>query len=299
MTTCPDDAVAGLACREARHRVIDVDGLALHALEWGRASATGMCFLHGSSAHAHWFDRVVPRFAGRFHVLALDQRGHGESDWSPTAAYATDNFVDDLAAVLDVMGWDRVALIGHSFGGHNAMCFSARYPERVSALVLAECRPGVPSERVAQMRQRAARLPRCYSTAAAAVEAFRLFPPGTTAPAGLLEHVARAGLREREEGWSYRVDPACNGTRTPVDAWPLLDRISAPTLIVRGGRAALEPPATFRAMRDAIPAAELADIDEAYHHVPLDAPERFADLIDAWLQTGAAAALSRREATRT
>jgi pimeloyl-ACP methyl ester carboxylesterase len=297
MTTPMGDSVASPACRDARHRLIDNAGLTLHALEWGRPAATGLCFLHGSSAHAHWFDLVVSRFADDFHVMALDQRGHGASGWSPAAAYSTSDFVEDLAKVLDAVGWEKVVLIGHSFGGHNAMCFGARYPDRVSALVLAECRPGVPSARVAQMRRLAARPSRQYPTEAAAIEAFRLFPPGTMASAELLTHLARAGVREAEGGWSYRVDPACNGTRTPTDAWPLLERITAPTLIVRGGRAGLEPRATFCAMRDAIPTAELVDIEDAYHHVTLDAPHRFAAIVHAWLGVRAGGALQSGETT--
>src|SRR5262245_64329266 len=120
-TMIPSERFAS-GCSEARRRVLDVNGLALSALEWGVPGRPALCFLHGGSAHAHWFDRIAPAFADRYHVLALDQRGHGESQWPAVSAYATPDFVSDLIGVFDALGWTRAALVGHSMGGHNAMC---------------------------------------------------------------------------------------------------------------------------------------------------------------------------------
>ncbi|HYR73402.1 MAG TPA: alpha/beta fold hydrolase, partial [Candidatus Acidoferrum sp.] len=80
------------ACETARPRALKVGGLTLNALEWGEPGRPALCFLHGGSAHAHWFDGVVATFAGRYHVLSLDQRGHGASEWAPEPAYATEDF---------------------------------------------------------------------------------------------------------------------------------------------------------------------------------------------------------------
>jgi pimeloyl-ACP methyl ester carboxylesterase len=76
-------------CDEAVRRSFTVNGLTLRALAWGSAGRPGLCFLHGGSAHAHWFDAVAPAFADRFDVIALDQRGHGESDWPAASAEAS------------------------------------------------------------------------------------------------------------------------------------------------------------------------------------------------------------------
>jgi len=70
-----------VVCRSSSSRFLSVNGLTLHALEWARPGAPGLCFLHGGSAHSHWFDRVIAPFLGRYHVIALDQRGHGASQW--------------------------------------------------------------------------------------------------------------------------------------------------------------------------------------------------------------------------
>src|SRR5213594_4770592 len=71
-----------MGCATARSRVVRVGTLGLHYLEWGSADHPPLLFLHGGSAHAHWFDAVAPAFADRYHVVSLDQRGHGESEWA-------------------------------------------------------------------------------------------------------------------------------------------------------------------------------------------------------------------------
>ena len=138
-------------CETARRRSFSVNGLALNALEWGEPGRPALCFLHGGSAHAHWFDGVAPAFADRYHVVSLDQRGHGASDWSPAAAYATPDFAGDLLGVADALGWERLTLAGHSMGGHNAMAFAAWHPERLSALVIIDSRPSLPGDRLDRM----------------------------------------------------------------------------------------------------------------------------------------------------
>src|SRR3990167_661245 len=205
-------------CETARRRTLDVGGLRLAFLEWGAPGRPGLCFLHGGAAHAHWFDLVAPAFAARFHVLALDQRGHGESAWPEPPAYATEDFAGDLGGLLDALGVPRVALGGPSMGGHNTMAFAAWHPERVSAAVIVDARPALPPDRVDRMRARGRRPPRLHASAQDAVRTFRLLPPDTTADPALLAHLARAGLVARDGGVRYRFDPACYAARAPGGA---------------------------------------------------------------------------------
>ncbi len=270
-------------CESARSRFLTVNALRLHGLEWGEPGADGLCFLHGGSAHAHWFDAVAPAFADRFHVISLDQRGHGESQWPEPPAYRTQDFAQDLLGVMDALGWKRMILVGHSMGGHNAMSFAAWHPERVERLVIADSRPAVPLERLLEMQRRGYRPLRRYESAETAVARFRLLPPETTAARDLLAHLARAGLIERDGRWMYRFDPACNGTRQPVDAWPLLPTIQCPTLIVRGEESPILPRRMAEEMAKKIPGAVLEEIPGAHHHVVLDTPAAFVALLERFL----------------
>jgi pimeloyl-ACP methyl ester carboxylesterase len=274
-----------LGCERARSRVVDVNGLRLHFLESGPSGAPPICFLHGGAAHAHWFDAVTPAFSDRFHVVSLDQRGHGESAWAEPPAYGTEDFTGDLVGLMDVLGWARMIVVGHSMGGHNAMTFAAWHPERVAALVIVDSRPAIPAERLTVMHARGRRIPRVHPSEDAAVQSFRLLPRETVADRALLAHVARAGLMRRDGGWAWRFDPATHGARQPVDAWPLLPRITAPTLITR---AALSPVLTqdmAERLRASVPRASLVTIPGAYHHLTLDRPAEFSTALSTFLAT--------------
>jgi pimeloyl-ACP methyl ester carboxylesterase len=273
-----------LGCLSARTRVIHVNGLDLRALEWGEPGRPPLCFLHGGAAHAHWFDLVAPAFADRFHVLSLDQRGHGESEWASPPAYATEDFASDLLGMMDTLNWQRMTLVGHSMGGHNAMSFAAWHPERLAALGIVDARPAIPPERLNRMHERGRRPPRHHATEELALRSFRLLPSGTVAAPELLAHLGRAGTVKREAGWVYRFDPACYGRRQPHDAWPLLEHITAPTLVVRAELSPVLTPDMARRMLDTIPDASLAIIPGAYHHVTLDAPDALVAALHAFLK---------------
>jgi pimeloyl-ACP methyl ester carboxylesterase len=255
-------------------------------LQWANPGAPGLCLLHGGSAHGHWFDRVAPAFVDRYHVIALDQRGHGESDWPSPPAYATEDFVSDLVGLMDALGWARMTVVGHSMGGANSMGLAAWHPDRVERLVIVDSRPTIPPERLGAMHERGARAlrtPRRHPTVESAVASFRLLPRETVADPVLLDHVARAGIAERAGGFSYRFDPAANGARKPRDMWPELPKITAPTLIVR---AALSPVLTAdmaAAMLRLIPDSRVVDVADAYHHVTLDRPEAFVTAVSGFL----------------
>ncbi|MGH7317412.1 MAG: alpha/beta fold hydrolase [Candidatus Rokuibacteriota bacterium] len=271
------------ACETARRRTLGVRGLALNALEWGEPGRPALCFLHGGSAHAHWFDRVVLTFADRYHVLSLDQRGHGASEWAPDPAYATEDFAGDLVGVMDAMGWPRMTVVGHSMGGHNAMGFAAWHPDRAERLVVVDSRPSIPAERLQNMHRRGGRGPMRHETLDSALRSFRLLPRETVAEPRLLEHLAGQGIAERDGRFVYRFDPACNGRRRPTDGWALLERITAPTLLVRGEHSPILPREMAADMLARLPRARLVEIPGTYHHLVLDAPLAFAKVLDAFL----------------
>jgi pimeloyl-ACP methyl ester carboxylesterase len=270
------------ACESAKSRRVPVGGLDLHALEWP-GSGPGLLFLHGGAAHAHWFDRVIPPFLGRFHVVSLDQRGHGESTWPTAPAYRTEDFASDIEAVVDALGWTRFTLVGHSMGGHNALAFAAWHPDRLWRLVVVDSRPSLPADRLGAMRERGRRPRRGHPTEAAAVAAFRLLPRETIAEPALLAHLARMGIVQRNGRWLYRFDPASHASREPVDSWALLSRIEIPTLILRGEHSIILPRQMADRMRAAIPRAVLVEIPGAYHHVTLDAPAACAAALSRFL----------------
>jgi len=270
-------------CESARTRFVVVGGLTLHFLEWGTIGRPTVCFLHGGSAHAHWFDQVTPAFADRYHLIALDQRGHGESQWAEPPAYGTENFASDLIGFFDSLSLERVALVGHSMGGHNSMSFAAWHPDRVSALVIVDSRPTIPADRLDRLRRRGERTLRPYPSQEAAAQLFRLIPRETNADPSLLAHLGASGVVQRDGAWFYRFDPASNSGRRPVDAWTLLDRITAPTLIARGELSPVLPRDMADKLLASIRGATLVEIPASYHHLVLDNPTAFVRELDRFL----------------
>src|SRR5881397_3346679 len=111
----------GLAPRD---RYVTVNGIRLRYRDWG-GGRPPLLALHGSAAHAHWWDPVAPFLARDYRLLALDWRGHGRSAWPRPPAYRTEDFVADLLGIADRLRLDPLAVAGHSMGGHIALAFAA------------------------------------------------------------------------------------------------------------------------------------------------------------------------------
>ncbi len=113
---------------------VELRGLQFHYRAWS-TRGTPLILLHGLASQAHIFDLVAPLLAKHFRVLALDQRGHGESV-KPNDGYDLKTVSDDLRAFLDAMKIKRALLAGHSWGGNVALHFAAHFPDRARAIVL-------------------------------------------------------------------------------------------------------------------------------------------------------------------
>ena len=120
-----------------RDETVTLDGLRLHYRDWGDPTAPPVVLLHGYTQHARCWDTVAPALADRFRVLALDQRGFGESDWA--ADYHELRLVADLAGFVETLGLATVSLVGFSIGGSAAISYAQLYPDRVERLVAFEC----------------------------------------------------------------------------------------------------------------------------------------------------------------
>lgn len=136
--------VAGLDVEEivlpANHDVV-VDGLRLHYLDWGRRGRPPLLFLHGGCLTAHTWDLVCLALRADFHCLALDQRGHGDSEWSPVLDYGPDAHVRDIRGLIEQLGLERPVLVGHSLGGLNAMVLAAAAAEELGGVALVDVGP--------------------------------------------------------------------------------------------------------------------------------------------------------------
>jgi len=122
-------------------RQISVNGLRLHVLDWGGEGRTPLLLLHGFTGHAHAWDTLSIALQPHFHVYALDQRGHGDSD--PADVYNAIAAFDDIGGVVDQLGLGSLVMVGLSMGGRNAIYFTSKRPDVVQKLVILDIGPEV------------------------------------------------------------------------------------------------------------------------------------------------------------
>ena len=263
-------------------RQVVANGLRLHLLEWG-GGAPPLLLLHGGSAHAHWWDWLAPLLAPKFRLVAPDWRGHGDSAWAEPPAYATTDYVDDLAALMQVLALPPPVLVGHSMGGHNALVFAASHPTALRAVVVIDIEPEY-SPAVIQFLSRLADKPgREFNSLDEAVEQFRLLPRETFAPPERLRALARESFRRAQRGtWSSKLDRRTL-RRSPVNAWSRLAEIECPVLIVRAANSFVLPREVAERMAAACPHGRFVEVSDTYHHVMLDNPAALATVIETFM----------------
>ena len=117
------------------HGYTEVQGLRMHYREWGDPAHPDLLLVHGWTGHGGTWETVVPAFEDRYHIIAPDNRGHGETD-KPQTGYHLRDFVTDLAELIDNLGLDRPAYVGHSWGGNIGTMMAATHPEAISRAFL-------------------------------------------------------------------------------------------------------------------------------------------------------------------
>lgn len=259
---------------------VTAGAVALHYLGWGIPDGRPLLFLHGGSAHARWWDLVARELAPSFRGIALDLRGHGESEWSADGDYRLDTHAGDVAAVIAALDLHGVVVVGHSFGGFVAMRYAARRDPRLAGLVIVDSRTRI-SPHSARLLEALRKLPHPrYATRDEAVRRFRLLPAASTAPPPVLAHVARYGIVEQPDGtWTLRFDRRALAGTTAQDLAPALAAITCPILAVRGGASEIVSPAALALFREIVPGAVTIEIPSAHHHIMLDQPSALADAI--------------------
>ena len=270
-------------------KTVSANGLNLHYLDWGTAGKPPLVLLHGLRGHAHSWDDVSAALCPDFHILALDQRGRGDSDWAPGGDYSTNAFVDDLAAFTDALSLDSFLLVGHSMGGRNSMAFAGRYPERVQKLVIVDIGPVVDalgSERITRELSAVPEEFDSFESVVAYIGKENRFASDSVLRRRLT--YATKELPNGRVGWKY--DPEIREQRRrntgapAVDLWPSLANITCPTLVVRGMETDLLTEDTANRMVDTLAQGKVVQVRRAGHMVFEDNPQDFISEITPFLK---------------
>ncbi len=264
-----------VARAEVDDRFVTVNGLRIHYLDWGNEGAPPIVMLHGLRSFAHNWGRVAEALRDRYHVLALDQRGRGDSDWDPAANYYTQQYVSDVTGFVDQLGLDGVTVIGHSMGGSNAIVYAAQHPEVVSAIVVEDAGPRVAAPTPGGQRIAAEldKTPADFESWAAAEAFLREERPHISEDALAL----RLGntLRERPDGrvaWKLDIKGIVRARgradeSTQVDLWPHVRDLRCPTLVLRGANSDTFAWEAAQEMAKANENVRIVEVPDATHYV--------------------------------
>lgn len=260
-------------------------GLRFHYRDWG-GDLPPLVLLHGFTGHARTWDRFAAAMRDRYRVLALDQRGHGESAWAED--YRVEAMADDLERFATALGLDRFALLGLSMGGRTAYWYAALHPRRVERLVIVDIGPEMNPVGSARIRAGTQANDLFADPEAAIAQARR---GNARADEQELRHRTRNNLMRTEDGrWTFRYDRALRQPETslprpdPAASWLQLPKITAPTLLVRGGESDVLAPEVAQKMVEAIPHCRMVEVPGSGHSVPLDRPAEFEAAVRPFLE---------------
>jgi esterase len=278
-----------------RDEFIEANGLRFRYREWGDGRTRhAIIMLHGYASTSELWSDVAIDLAREFRIIALDARGHGQSDTASDHDYTRASQVEDLEAIIESLGLRSVTLVGHGMGGGAALCYAAEHPEVVTALVVIETAPEVLRSGVESLRRLVGSAPE-FSSLDDAVQTFREFYPHASTEQ--IERRVLASLTQNDDGgyvWHFDSifrDPMARppepdpGQRRLADLWDCADRVQCPTMIVRGAETNMLTPEAIQRLHRRIHGSRVSLIEDAGHDVPTDQPAALALNIREFLQS--------------
>jgi esterase len=264
-------------------KTVLIDKLRFRYLDWGNEGRQPILFLHGGALTAHTWDLCCLALRDEFHCIALDQRGHGETDWAPDADYSIATQREDIRGFVDALGLDRFVLVGMSMGAINALAFAIHYAERLSGLVLIDAGPEVRrpgSQRIRDFVNGGAK----PETIDAIIERALAFNPRRDPK--ILRRSLMHNLRRQTDGtWVWKYDrkrfQQMDRDAHAAERRGLADGLAmvvCPTLVVRGAESDVFHEEDAERLAQRLPDGRCVTIPKAGHTVQGDNPK---DLVEA------------------
>jgi pimeloyl-ACP methyl ester carboxylesterase len=277
-------------------KFVQGNGLRLHYLDWGNSHLKPLLLLHGGGQNAHMWDFFALAMRDRHHILALDQRGHGDSDWHPDRDYSEEAYLRDLEEFTREVGLRRFILGGLSLGGRNSYTYTAHYPEQVEALIIVDVGPELNPTGTRHIGEFLSGTSEFDSLEELARHAHYYDP---RRPVEQFLGSVRNSVKKLPNGkWTWKHDRGIGGrsssgqTRaglndpeTVARHWGYIEKIRCPTLIVRGGDSDVFMQEVAERMQKLIPGSRLATVPNAGHLTSGDNPVGFEKAVREFLAT--------------
>lgn len=263
---------------EPADRNVTVNGMNFHYLEWGTQGSPLVVMLHGGSQQAHSWDFVSLPLSEHYHIIALDQRGHGDSDWAPDGDYTIEAHQGDIDGFISALGLHGFHLIGHSMGGRNSYVWASNNSPKLKSLVIVDTGPVAQSRgrnRIQNFRELPDELD-TFEEFASRVQEYT----GRTREQTL--GALKYSIRQRADGkWTWKYDKALRTSGrderqwSSEQLWDAVAKLTCPTLVVRGGNSDIFAHETMVKMEEVIPDCSIVTVPDAGHLVAGDNPADF------------------------
>ena len=267
-------------------RFVTVDGLRLHYLDFGGDGPPAVLH-HGTGFHAWVWEPIARLLSHRYRVLALDARGHGDSD-KPVDGYRWQRFIGDLIGFVDALGLPGGLGIGHSLGGATIACAAAQRPDLFSAValldpILVPREPRLAAGIETPMSALARRRRELWTSTSEAFDSYRGRGPFVAWPDTALRLYVDHGFRSEDGGVRLKCPPQVEaqvfGMAQDFDSWSAIDRLTVPALVMRGGESSAFSAADAARVATHLGRGRVRTLEATGHTFPMEKPDEVAAAI--------------------
>ena len=277
---------------------VHLNGIDFHYLDWGNAHLPPLVLLHGGSLTAHTWDMAALWLRQHYHVIALDQRGHGDTGWTPDDQIDQDNsdlMAADTEAFINYLAFPRVILCGMSMGGMNSLRYAPTHAERLYRLVIVDIAPVTMQEGILEMEAFRKETETMRNFEDFVERAVKFNPQRKPAH---LKYSLLHSLKQVEDGWTWKQDHRRRASMEGLteeqqqaarkeraeSLWSDVRGITTPTLLMRGEISKILSKEAADEMVKEMVDAEQVVIPNAGHSVQGDNPQAFAGELHAFIE---------------
>ncbi len=280
-----------------RKGTFDSHGANIHYLDWGLSEGDGppIILLHATGLFAALWRPIAEQLSSRFRVVAMDQRGHGDSD-KPADGYTFELLADDTQRLIEELGLERPLAVGHSSGGTTIVVHAEQYPGVIERSVLIEpilpqpdwYSAKVPNMNPNSMAEGARKRRAIWPSRREMLEAYQPRLMFERWREDMLRTYVDEGTFDREDGQvELKCPPEIEAqffeAVTNIDAWSNISEFTMPTLALWGAESHLMARGLADDLTAALPNAKTVLVNGATHFLPQERPDEVARLIEQFL----------------
>jgi len=263
-------------------RSLAANGLRIHFLDWGGDGRQPLILLHGIARVAHTFDHLVPQFTDKYHVIAVDMRGHGDSGWDANGAYLVEDYVSDILSLIGQLKLRNIVLWGNSTGGRVAQVIAGLYPELVSAVISEDVGPERPAAISNRRANRMAQEESGWASEDELLAQLKTDYPLTAEPV-LLNFAVHGSKRRADNRVVWKRDPAILNGFVPTELWASVGKIRAPIIYILGGASTIVPVETQERLKETLPQVQIVTMPGLGHYPSDERPADFIAIVENFL----------------